>query len=157
MSSLFSGLSKAVALMGAGLSIVLAALSATSAPTASFDVATHNPAAGYLVQFTDTSTGGPGSEWHWDFGDGTAESTQRNATHTFARTGTFQVRLTVVNRAGTNSTLRTIVVRPAAPVAAFTFLPAVPLIGGTVQFTDTSVGGTPTSLGLPHGRQRFPG
>ncbi|MEO8694353.1 MAG: PKD domain-containing protein [Acidimicrobiales bacterium] len=115
------------------------------APIASFSFAPISPDTATAVQFTDTSTGGPPSEWHWDFGDGTPESTQRNATHTFARTGTFQVRLTVVNRAGTNSTLRSIVVRPAAPVAAFTFLPAVPLIGGTVQFNDTSTGGTPTT------------
>ncbi len=115
------------------------------APIASFSFAPISPDTATAVQFTDTSTGGPPSEWRWDFGDGTPESTQRNATHTFARTGTFQVRLTVVNRAGTNSTLRSIVVRPAAPVAAFTFLPAVPLIGGTVQFNDTSTGGTPTT------------
>ena len=115
------------------------------APIASFSFAPVSPDTATAVQFTDTSTGGPGSEWHWDFGDGTPESSQRNATHTFARPGTFQVRLTVVNRAGTNSTTRAIVVRPAAPVAAFTFLPAVPLINGTVQFTDASTGGTPTT------------
>ena len=115
------------------------------APIASFSFAPVSPDTATAVQFTDTSTGGPPAEWHWDFGDGTPESTQRNATHTFARTGTFQVRLTVVNRAGTNSTLRSIVVRPAAPVAAFTFLPAVPLINGTVQFNDTSTGGTPAT------------
>ena len=115
------------------------------APIASFSFAPVSPDTATAVQFTDTSTGGPPSEWRWDFGDGTPESTQRNATHPFARTGTFQVRLTVVNRAGTNSTVRSIVVRPAAPVAAFTFLPAVPLIGGTVQFNDTSTGGLPTT------------
>ncbi|HUP73384.1 MAG TPA: PKD domain-containing protein [Acidimicrobiales bacterium] len=115
------------------------------APIASFSFAPVSPDTATAVQFTDTSTGGPPSEWRWDFGDGSPESTQRNATHTFARTGTFQVRLTVVNRAGTNSTVRSIVVRPAAPVAAFTFLPAVPLIGGAVQFNDTSTGGVPTT------------
>jgi PKD repeat protein len=115
------------------------------APIASFSFAPVSPDTATPVQFTDTSTGGPPSDWRWDFGDGTPESTQRNATHTFARPGTFQVRLTVENRAGTNTTTRTIIVRPAAPVAAFTFLPAIPLIGGVVQFTDASTGGTPTA------------
>ena len=115
------------------------------APIASFSFAPVSPDTGTAVQFTDTSTGGPPTEWHWDFGDGSAESTQRNATHIFAKTGTFVVRLTVVNRAGTNSTTRSLVVRPAAPIAAFTFLPAVPLIGGMVQFNDTSTGGTATT------------
>ena len=91
--------------------------------------------------FTEPNPCSP-AEWHWDFGDGTPESTQRNATHTFAKTGTFTVRLTVVNRAGNSSTTRQIVVRPAAPVAGFTFLPTVPLINGTVQFSDASTGGT---------------
>ena len=115
------------------------------APVASFSFAPVTPDIATAVQFTDTSTGGPGTEWHWNFDDGTAESVQRNATHTFARPGTYQVRLTVINRAGTNSTTRTVVVRPSAPAAAFTYLPAVPLVNGVVQFTDASTGGTPTA------------
>src|SRR5205085_7567906 len=66
------------------------------APVASCCFAPVSPDTGTAVQFTDTSTGGPPVEWHWDCGDGTAESTQRNATHTFVKTGTFVVRLTVV-------------------------------------------------------------
>jgi len=107
MSSLFSGLSKAVALVGLS---ILAALSATSAPTASFDVATHNPAAGYLVQFTDTSTGSP-TVWAWDFGDGTT-STEQNPSHAFAASGSFTVRLVASNPSGSSNMTFAMTVTP---------------------------------------------
>jgi gliding motility-associated-like protein len=44
--------------------------------------------------FTDASIGP--DEWHWDFGDGTTSISQNN-THTFPDTGTFTIRLVVVN------------------------------------------------------------
>ena len=71
---------------------------ATSAPGASFSASTTNPAAGSLVQFTDTSTGGPTS-WAWDFGDG-ATSTDRNPAHVYAASGSFTARLTASNASG---------------------------------------------------------
>ena len=58
---------------------------ASSAPTASFSASTVNPAAGSLVQFSDTSGGTPTS-WSWDFGDGTSSS-ERNPTHVYAAAG----------------------------------------------------------------------
>ena len=44
--------------------------------------------------FTDQSIGA--DEWYWDFGDGTT-STLQNPVHTYADTGTYLVRLRVVN------------------------------------------------------------
>jgi PKD repeat protein len=71
---------------------------ATSAPGASFSSSTANPAAGSLVQFTDTSTGGPTS-WAWDFGDG-GTSSERNPSHVYAAPGSFTARLTASNASG---------------------------------------------------------
>jgi len=60
------------------------------------------PNCNLTVNFTDSTTGNciwqagpwtPGT-WFWDFGDGTT-STQQNPTHTYAASGTYQVKLLV--------------------------------------------------------------
>jgi PKD repeat protein len=56
------------------------------------------------VAFRDTSTGNPTS-WSWDFGDGTT-STAQNPTHTYTAPGTYDVRLTVANTVGSDTTIR---------------------------------------------------
>ncbi|NQX99418.1 MAG: PKD domain-containing protein, partial [Flavobacteriales bacterium] len=51
---------------------------------------------GQPVTFNNTSTGSPTS-WLWDFGDGSATSTQQNPTHTFPLVGSpFNVTLTAI-------------------------------------------------------------
>ncbi len=104
-----------------GLS-VLAAVQAVSAPAASFTASTPNPAAQSVVQFTDTSTGGP-TTWAWDFGDG-GTSAQRNPTHVYAAPGSFTVRLTAGNGTGTTSQTLAVTVTPETVLrlnAAHTF------------------------------------
>lgn len=49
-----------------------------------------------VVAFSDLSTGSPTS-WSWNFGDGSAVSTQQNPSHTYAAAGTYTVSLTVTN------------------------------------------------------------
>jgi len=47
------------------------------------------------VQFTDLSTGNPGIQgWFWNFGDG-GTSTEQNPSHTYYRSGYFEVSLTI--------------------------------------------------------------
>jgi len=53
------------------------------------------------VSFTDNSTGSPAS-WRWNFGDGNT-STDRNPVHTYSRSGSYTVSLTV-NNSGNIST-----------------------------------------------------
>ena len=53
-----------------------------------------NCAAPYTITFTDRSIGP--DEWFWDFGDGTTSNSQ-NFVHTYASTGTYIVKLTVIN------------------------------------------------------------
>ena len=61
------------------------------------------------VNFTDLSESGlPGSTtlegWEWDFGDGTANGTERNVTHTYTSYGIFDVTLTVTDNTTRSST-----------------------------------------------------
>lgn len=58
------------------------------------------------VQFTDASTNTP-TAWAWDFDDdGTVDSTEQNPTHVFTAAGSYDVRLTVTNAAGTATTMK---------------------------------------------------
>ncbi|MEP6802321.1 MAG: PKD domain-containing protein [Acidobacteriota bacterium] len=106
-ASLFSGLAALTFSLFASVSGVFS----TSAPSASFSASTPNPAAGSLVQFTDTSAGGPTS-WAWDFGDGAA-STERNPAHVYAAPGTFTARLTASNASGPSSATLAVTVTDA--------------------------------------------
>lgn len=86
--------------------LVPVALAATP-PVASFTYQVNDYTAyGYKVQFTDTSTGSP-TYWFWNFGDG-GTSTTGNPTYYYTDSGTYTVRLTVMNAAG-NSTATQII------------------------------------------------
>jgi PKD repeat protein len=114
----------------------------TPIPVASFTFSPTNPTPGTVVQFTDTSTGGPTS-WSWNFGDpsspGDNTSTLQNPTHVFSAGGAYTVALVASNANGSSTpfTQQVIVSTPTAPVADFSFN-ANRL---TVAFTDTSTGG----------------
>ena len=117
---------------------------AAGAPTAAFTFTPGAPARGQAVTFTDLSAGGP-SSWSWTFGDG-ATSALQNPSHVYAAAGTFTVTLTATNASGSNSVSKILTVSATGtvPTAAFSFSPASPVFGQSVQFTDVSTGG-PTS------------
>jgi PKD repeat protein len=117
------------------------AVTVLAALTASFTFSPASPAVGQSVQFTDTSTGAP-SIWQWNFGDGVT-SVAQNPTHSFASAGSYTVTLTIMNASTSNTTSRAVVVGTSL-TASFTYSPASPTTGQTVQFTDTSAG-SPTS------------
>lgn len=71
-------------------------------PVANFSANVTSGKAPLIVQFTDTGTGSPAS-WYWDFGDGIYSKHAMNATHTYTRTGTYNVTLIVKNAAGSNT------------------------------------------------------
>ena len=121
-------------------------LTSLKAPVANFSA---SPTSGYAplkVQFTDKSKYSPTS-WKWSFGDGTY-STAKNPAHTYSKTGTYNVSLTIKNVAGANTkTINgyiTVNAVPIKPVANFSASPASGYSPLKVQFTDNSTG-TPTS------------
>ncbi|HEX6098059.1 MAG TPA: PKD domain-containing protein [Thermoanaerobaculia bacterium] len=87
----------------------------------------------------------PGScdKYEWDFGDSSAKVLTREATHTFATSGSFPVKLRVHNNAGEWTYSRTVVVQGTTPgkpqpqLTATTF-PANGVKGRTITFTATS-------------------
>ena len=121
----------------------VAVLPAPPEPAFTFSPAV--PMAGSAVQFTDSSGGGPGTSWLWNFGDG-ATSTQRNPSHTFAANGSYDVRMTVTNVSGAPFVVRRVDVNPPAPVALFEFTPAAPTTATPVVFRNTSTGGAASTV-----------
>jgi len=100
-------------------------------PTASFTASSLVVSPGSVVTFQDTSSNSP-SSWDWSFGDSEVSSSP-NTSHTYAREGTYVVRLTVSNKGGISSTEREITVKPP-PSADFRWTTD----GRSVKFTDTS-------------------
>ena len=112
------------------------------APVANFTATPTNGTAPLTVQFTDQSTGSPTS-WAWDFNnDGIVDSTAQNPIYTYSTAGTYTVKLTVTNSAGSNSLTSTncITVNVPAPVANFTAAPTSGTVPLQIQFTDQSTG-----------------
>ena len=96
------------------------------------------------VVFTNTSQGDALS-FSWDFnGDGTVDSTDPNPSFTFDSAGTFTVRLTASNSAGTSQAEQVIqVTEPVVidpPVAAFIAQPDAGTAPLTVTFINQSTG-----------------
>ena len=93
------------------------------------------------VKFTDRSIGGP-TAWQWDFDDGTT-STAQNPAHTFASSGSYDVKLTVTRGTDTASSVQTVNVG-GVPNADFVGAPTQVNTLDIVQFTDKSAN-SPTS------------
>jgi hypothetical protein len=71
-----------------------------------------------MVAFVDSSSGSV-SQWLWSFGDSTASSTSRTASHVYTKPGTFTAQLTVSGPGGMSSATRAVTVidtiRPLPP------------------------------------------
>ncbi|NNG35831.1 PKD domain-containing protein [Nakamurella aerolata] len=77
--------------------------------TATFDGSTSSDADGQITGY------------QWDFGDGTAGSTEAKPSHSYAAAGTYQVKLTVTDDKGaSNSVTHPVTVSHADPTAKFT-------------------------------------
>lgn len=91
------------------------------------------------VSFTDTSPGEPRA-WIWTFGDGES-SDEQHPVHGYSMPGTYDVTLTVTNKAGSDARTETgfITVLPRMPpVADFAGSPESGTAPLTVSFTDLS-------------------
>jgi uncharacterized repeat protein (TIGR02059 family) len=117
------------------------------APVAAFTADVTSGDAPLAVNFTDQSTNIPTS-WAWDFdNDGTVDSTVKNPAYTYNTAGTYTVKLTATNAAGSDDEIKadyiTVSSAPVAPVAAFTADPTSGPAPLTVNFTDLSTGTAP--------------
>lgn len=112
-------------------------------PVAAFAVNKTNICADSVLTLTDGSRIATGNiaTWNWSFGDGSqATNTNNNPfTHSFARTGSFAVKLSVKSdeECVSKDSSVTIVVH-ALPVAAFDLPAAVCLPGGAAVFTNNT-------------------
>ncbi len=78
------------------------------APIAAFTATPTGGTAPLTVNFTDESTGTAPLTYAWDFeNDGLVDSTEQNPSHEYSAAGTFSVKLTVTNAAGSDVELRT--------------------------------------------------
>ncbi|NLJ61520.1 MAG: PKD domain-containing protein [Firmicutes bacterium] len=111
-----------------------------AAPIAAFSFTPESPDVGQVVAFTNESTDdGEIVACFWEFGDGTT-SVQWSPEHEYSSTGTFVVRLTVIdddNAAG--SITHEIEIVNAPPQAAFSFAPSPATVYDIVKFTDESI------------------
>ncbi|MBC8472017.1 MAG: PKD domain-containing protein, partial [Planctomycetes bacterium] len=113
-----------------------------STPVANFTATPRSGNSPLAVQFTGTSTGPANiTSRLWNFGDGTT-STEQSPSHTYQKTGSYTVSLTVTGPGGSNTKTMEgyIQVTSLAPVANFTATPRSGNSPLVVQFTGTSTG-----------------
>ena len=99
-------------------------------PAADFIVTAANNGT-LTVQFNDTSS--YAATWAWDFdNDGTVDSTEQNPAFTYSNSGSYTVKLTVTNVAGSDDEVKYVTVDNVAPV------PSADLASGSYN-TDLTV------------------
>jgi PKD repeat protein len=111
-------------------------------PVAAFGMSASTVDSGTAVNFTSSSTDPDGSivSYKWDFdNDGVVDSTTANPSKTFAKSGSYDVKLTVTDNDGASSSVsHTVTVRNRGPQAAFTASATTTDSGAPVTFTSTS-------------------
>ena len=98
------------------------------------------------VDFTDASSIATGTivGWTWNFGDGTALSSQRNPSHCYASPGVYSVTLGTISNLGCLSSAMTtaMITVYSNPVAEFGFTPTTTtVLNPVISFFNKSVGG----------------
>jgi PKD repeat protein len=80
-------------------------------PIARFTYTNNGP----TYQFTNTTYNTNGTTYSWNFGDGSATTSQTNPSHTYAQGGQYQVCLTATNSVGSSTYCETITVAAVCP------------------------------------------
>ncbi|WP_321431228.1 PKD domain-containing protein [uncultured Methanolobus sp.] len=123
---------------GSNVSTQLSYITTAVTPVANFSANVTSGEIPLSVNFTDRSLNSPTS-WYWDFGDGT-NSTDQNATHTYASAGTYNVSLNATNVGGSNvSTELSYITAYIVPVSNFSANVTEGAVPLTVNFTDHSL------------------
>ena len=116
-----------------------------TAPTAAFSATPRSGTAPLSVGFTDQSTGAP-SSWAWDFqNDGVVDSNTQNPSFQYTTAGSYSVKLTVTNTAGSNSRTEAgyITVSPGGGTTSVTYTPTDDAYVRS-NFPDENTGTAPT-------------
>ncbi|MCC6434737.1 MAG: PKD domain-containing protein [Acidimicrobiales bacterium] len=92
------------------------------------------------IRFVNTSVGV--GTFVWDFGPNEGTSNEREPSHTFKKTGTHHVTLTMTGPGGTRSVTGDVYIGPppVKVVANFDYTPKNPNVGQRIQFVDQSTG-----------------
>ena len=79
-------------------------------PVSKFKISPNDPNAGTKISFKDSSSDEDGTieSFFWDFADGKT-STKQNPSHTYSKTGSYNVTLTVTDSGGKNTTYSKII------------------------------------------------
>ena len=115
---------------------------ANQPPVALFTVDSNNVLAPATILFTDASTDADGKivSWLWEFEAGStifynSQTYQKSVSHTFTKSGTYPVKLTVTDDGSlTNTYILDIIVKNNAPVAILTASPNPVLSKNQVNF-----------------------
>jgi len=118
----------------AGSSTSTATITVNPGPTAGFTY----QIGGLTAVFTNTSSNGV--SYSWDFGDGSAPSTEANPSHTYSQIGTYIITLSTTNECGTVTATQTVVIEGAPPVPDISANNTVGCLPFSAQFTDESAG-----------------
>ncbi|MCX6692990.1 MAG: PKD domain-containing protein, partial [Methanomicrobiales archaeon] len=112
-------------------------ITADEVPIANFTSNVTSGKAPLSVQFTDISQNNP-TGWSWEFGDG-GTSLAEDPVYSYTTKGTYTVKLTVTNSAGSNSTTKyQYITTDDLPIADFNANVTAGKVPLSVQFTDTS-------------------
>lgn len=95
-----------------------------------------------FVEFTNETASNSPTSYEWNFGDGSAVTTNITATHTFTQEGDYTVTLTTTNPTGSAVYTDTLAARIFAPTAAFTHS-ASTTVNQPVSFTNLTTGTPP--------------
>jgi YVTN family beta-propeller protein len=106
-------------------------------PIAAFSPANAVIQAGGAVSFTNASAGSSPMTYSWNFGDGSAASTDPNPTHAYPTAGDYTVTLTTTNDYGSTQATGTVHFKPKA---SFIPLDDVIQLGDQIDFTNHSTG-----------------
>lgn len=131
-------------------STVITVIEATEPPIAVINPLPRFVEVGQAITAVSASQNEPTST-EWDFGDGRRRSGS-SVRHSWTSPGTYRVRLTVSNSAGTDSTVSEITVVPAVdpPDARFTETTRSTVVGEPITFTDLSLN-EPTAIAWDFG------
>ena len=117
-------------------------------PVANFVGSPSSGTAPLTVTFTESSTNTP-TLWSWDFGDNSAvNATMQNPVHNYASAGTYTVKLTATNSAGSNTSTQTNYITVNHPVETHTITSITPASGPINGGTAVTIVGTNFAAGV---------